>query len=79
MHQLRVNKKQNTALLDLNPFFYPESVVEQAAKAFEGLCSVSHSSRANRLFVEIAPKQGPCEKTALEFLNYLLSLRKGVL
>jgi len=79
MHQLKINNETNTALLDLNPFFYPESVVEQAAKAFEGLCTVSHSAKANRLVVEIVPKKGSCEKAALEFLNYLLPLRKGML
>lgn len=77
MHQIKVNREKNSALLDLNPFFYPLKTVKETAVAFKALCSTKFREEGGRLLVEIKakPKQD-CEETTLNFLNYALAVRK---
>jgi hypothetical protein len=77
IYQLKIDREHNTALLDLNAFFYPPKVIGESAAAFREACSVKHSRKGDRLLIEILPaKSGNAEEIALNFLNYALSVRK---
>lgn len=77
IYQLKIDSKGKRALFDLNPFFYPPKAIERAAGAFRGICSVKSMQKGSRLMLElIVPKKLNAEETALNFLNYALSIRR---
>jgi hypothetical protein len=77
IYQLKIDESKNIASLDLNPFFYPETVIAQAKKEFSKLCSFKSNSKNNRLHLEIRVSKGlDAEQTALNFLNFALALRR---
>ena len=80
IYQLKILKEKSTALLDLNPCFYPKKAVGIAAKAFKGVCSAKMQLNGNRLLVELKfPKGSDAEEIALNFANHALSASRGLL
>lgn len=77
IYQLKVNKKKNSAFLDLNPFFYPPKAIELTASTFKKFCLAKQKQKGQRILLELAVfKDFDVEEVALSFLNYVLSLRK---
>ena len=67
----------NTAVLDLNKFFYPLHVLQQASTRFEKIAKVSVQEEGGRAIVSLEPKEkGSVEETALEFCNFALALKR---
>ncbi len=74
IHQIKVEQGGKRALLDLNPFFYPEKAVRETASAFKKVCKASFRQENNRILVELLPTKGAdCRELSLKFANYALS------
>tara|TARA_Y100000310_G_C20276805_1_gene620661 strand:+ start:68 stop:319 length:252 start_codon:yes stop_codon:yes gene_type:complete len=77
MRQIKLDKENNSATLDLDSFFYPIHLVQQAGAAFENLASVSVKRQEGRIKVELKPKgKDSAEETALYFCNFVLGLKR---
>ncbi len=77
MRQITLDKKKNTAFLDLNSFFYPRHLLQFAKAEFSKNAQISFSQENGRTKVEIKPKgKASAEETALYFCNYALGLKQ---
>ncbi len=77
MSQIKLQGKAKTAQIDLNAFFYPMHVLQQAAQSFKEVAEISVKQEKGRAKVSIKArgKNSP-EETALHFCNYALALRR---
>ena len=79
IHQVKVEQGGKSALLDLNPFFYPEKAVQKTASAFKEVCRAKFQTKNNRLIVELSTLgQEDLKELAKKFLNYALFVSKGM-
>ena len=77
MHQIGLDRKSNTAFLDLNSSFYPMHLVQQTVAEFKNTAKISLRERKGRLLLSIKPKGNKdAEETALHFCNFALALKR---
>ena len=77
MHQIKLDRQKNSAEIDLNAFFYPKHILEQATVPFRKIAEITLKEEKGRHCVLVKPKEkGKAEKTALHFCNYALSLKR---
>jgi len=77
MRQIKLDLEKNLAIVDLNAFFYPVHVLQQAEAEFRSIAKISIKNSGNRAIVTIFPKgeEKPGE-TALHFCNFALALKR---
>jgi len=77
MRQITIDKKKNTAAVNVNSFFYPLHLLQFAKAEYAGIAKISISQGKGRALVEISPKEKrAAEETALQFCNFVLSLKR---
>ena len=76
MRQIKLDSKKARATIDLSSLFYPKNLLQLAAAEYAGIANVSIKETGNRLLVEIKPKEGSAEQTALHFCNFALGLKR---
>ncbi len=77
MHQIKFNKEENSAELDLSSFFYPMHILQQAGLEFENFAKISVKQKDSRNLVIISPKgNGNVQELALHFCNFALGLKR---
>ncbi len=77
MYQITFDSEKNLATIDLNRFFYPLHLVQQAASKFNNIAEVSVREVQGRVIVSLAPKEDKeAEPMALHFCNFALGLKR---
>jgi len=77
MHQIKFNKEENSAELDLSSFFYPMHILQQASLEFEKFAKISVKQKDGRNIVIISAKDPDnVEELALHFCNFALGLKR---
>ena len=77
MYQIKIDNEKNSALIDLNRFFYPLHLVQQAASKFHDVAKVSVQENQGRVIVNLIPKENKgVESIALYFCNFVLALKR---
>lgn len=76
MRQISLDRKSNTASIDLSTFFYPLHVLQQASAQFKDIAAIDIEKEGNRATVKIRPREGNAEQHALHFCNYALGLKR---
>jgi len=77
MHQIKLDLKNNSAILGLNSFFYPKHILQRSALEFAKLAKISLREENGRIVVNINPKGNEkAGETALHFCNFALSLKQ---
>jgi hypothetical protein len=77
MHQITLDRKSNSATIDLNVFFYPVHILHQSSAEFKEIAGFDIISKANRAIVTIFPKDNSsAEQAALHFCNFALALKR---
>ncbi len=72
-----VVKEKGVAVLELNPVFYPEKVIDLAISKTKNL-EIKKSMQGKKIRLELKAKEKVnLEELALEFSNYLLSTMKN--
>ena len=77
MRQIRLDRKDNSAEIDFNKFFYPLHLLQQGAAAFKEVADISVKDLNQRALVTITPKgKESSEQAALYFCNFALGLKR---
>ena len=77
MYQIKIDNGKNSAMIDLNRFFYPLHLIQQAASKFRDVAEVSVRENQNRVIVNLVPKGNKgAEPLALHFCNFTLALKR---
>ncbi len=75
MKNLKIDKKQKRAELNLNSVFYPEDIVKRAIKDFSGLFDTKLEREGDRINIKLKliARGVSIEDVTYEFINYLLA------
>jgi hypothetical protein len=64
--------------IQLNKFFYPKELINQAVKDYESICDIKIIDNDQRFIVTLELKQpGNLKEVTGEFCNYILALIKN--
>ncbi len=75
MKNLKINRKEGKAELDLNPVFYPKNIVEKTVKDFKKVFDADFENNDDRitLKLKLKAKEVKIEEAVNDLINYLLA------
>jgi len=77
MKNIKINRKERTVEIMVNPTFYPKEAIVHSFKEIKE-CSYSLKEKDRNFFVELKPKKDvDLEELAYDFMDLLLSRIKG--